>query len=378
MGLAPGPYEISRTQAEMGHALTVFCGARPGAVPEPIRGARLVPLPRAFKGLLFFTAAPALLARYLLHRARHRVDVIHGHAHVTQWFNLWRLFFRGREPYFYHLHVTFAGREIALLEKGYKFSFFEKIGNRAGRLCDTWGCRAANHIFVTNESVKEEAVRHAGAAPDRITVIRNGVNAKLFRPRAKDAALLARLNLSVADRVLLYVGVLNGRKNLGALLDALARLPERFKLVLAGDGPAAYVEDLKARSRALGLEGRVSFAGYLAYPDLPPYYSLCDVFVLPSLYEGFPKVLLEALASAKPAVVHRGYALDPGIEAHVDKADCADPADLAARIVEADGRGFKGDHARFVAEFSWRSIMEKVEEVYARYLPPGSARAEPG
>lgn len=369
MGLAPGPYEITRVQAEMGHRLTVFCGARPGFAPEPAPGAEIIRLPRAVKGLLFFTAAAALPPRFFLHRLRNRVDVIHGHAHVTQWFNLWRLLFGGRTPYFYHMHVTFAGRERALLAKGYKFSLAEKIGNRVGALCDKWGCRAASHLFVTNESVKEEAVLFAGADPERITVVRNGVNTSLFRPGPKDAALLARFGFSPSDRILLYVGVLNGRKNLVVLLDALARLPEPFKVIFAGDGPADYVAGLKEKARALGVEGRVRFAGYLAYPQLPPYYSLCDVFVLPSLYEGFPKVLLEALAAGKPAVVHRGYALDADVEPFVDKADCADPADLAARIAEADRRGFKGEHARFTSQFSWRAVLEKVEAVYRRFLP---------
>lgn len=371
IGLAPGPYEISRTQSEMGHDVTVFAGATRGARPEGVPGGRVIALPRAVKGMLFFTAAPWLLVRYALYRISHRVDVIHGHAHVTQWFNLWRLLFRGRIPYFYQLHVTFAGREKILNGKGYRFSAFEKAGNVAGKLSDRWGCRAADHVFTVNDSVKDEAVSLIGIDPGKITVIKNGVNAALFAPRAKDSALLARLGLAASDPVLLYVGVLHSRKNLGVLLQALPMLPQACRLVLAGDGPAAYVEKLKAEAQALGLADRVLFAGYVSYPELPAYYSLADVFVLPSLYEGMPKVLLEALAGGKPAVLHSGYGLDPDLEAYVDKVDCTDPARLAAQVRESLQRGFKGDHAAFIRAFSWRAIMEKVEAVYRRYLPAG-------
>jgi glycosyltransferase involved in cell wall biosynthesis len=368
MGLAPGPYEISRTQAGMGHEVTVFCGGNRASVPEGIPGARIIALPRGIKGVVAFTSAPALLLRFFFHQARHPIDVIHGHAQVTQWFNLWRLLFGGRTPYFYHLHITFAGREAHCREKGIRFSWGEKINNWGGKLADAWGCRVADHIFATNESVKEEAVRHLAVAPERITVLKNGVNTDLFRPREKDAALLARLGFRSGDRIILYVGVLNPRKNVGVLFDALARLPPDLHLLLAGDGPAAHVETLRARLRALNMESRVKFAGYVAYPDLPPYYALADIFVLPSLYEGFPKVLLEALASGKRSIVHAGYALDPDLESFVDKVDCTDAAALAGCIGDTADKPFKGDHAGFTRRFSWRAITGHMVEAYQRHL----------
>lgn len=368
MGLAPGPYEITRTQASMGHRVTVFCGGRPGVTPEPIPEVRIVTVPRALKGILAFTSAPGLLLRYLLFRLRHRVDVVHGHAHVTQWYNLWRLLFGGRTPYFYHLHITFKGREEALLAKGYRFSPFERINNLAGGLCDRWGCKAADHVFAVNDSVKEEAVRLLGVPPRRITVIRNGVNTDLFRKGPRNAGLAVKLDLPPeGGPVILYVGVLNARKNLGMLLDTLARLPG-FRLLLAGSGPEAYRDELSSKAAGLGISPRVRFAGYVDYPELPAYYSLADVFVLPSLYEGMPKVLLEALASGKPAIVHSGYTLDPALEEFVEKADCTDPEDLAGSIDRLARSGFKGNHETYLRTFSWKTILGEVEALYSQQM----------
>lgn len=367
MGLAPGPYEMTRTQAAMGHSLTVLCGkgGRGSRVPEPIPGVRILALPRAVKGILLFTSAPALLARMLLLGGK--PDVIHGHAHVGQWYALWRLLFGGRTPYFHHLHITFAGREEALRAKGHRFTAIERFANRAGRLADVWSCRAATHIFATNESVKSEAVRLASVPADKITVVRNGVNTSLFRPLPKAPDLLRQLDVPEGAKVVLYVGVLNARKNLLVLVEALAALSAEYHLVLAGGGAEEYAASLAARAAALGLASRVHRAGYVDYPDLPPYYALADVFALPSLYEGLPKALLEALACGKPAVIHRGYALDAGLDPFVDKADCTSPKDLAGAVHAAGERGFKGDLAAYAAEFSWRAIMEKVEQAYLRF-----------
>lgn len=374
IGLAPGPYEITRTQAEMGHQMTVFCGGRLGSIPQGIPGARILMVPRALKGILLFSSAPALLIRFWIHRIFHPVDLIHGHAHITHWYNLWRLLARSKTPYFYHLHITFAGREKALLEKGYIFNPYEKVNNWAGKWCDRLGCRTANHVFAVNDSVKDEAVSLLGVDARKVTVVKNGVNASLFAPGPKDHVLLSRLDLHGDGPILLYVGVLNRRKNIGVLLRAFALLPNTFRLILAGNGPEDYLQEMRAEAANSGIVSRIRFVGYIAYPDLPAYYSLADVFVLPSLYEGMPKVLLEALASAKPSIVHSGYGLDSDLEAFVDKVDCTDPIGLADRIRASLGRGFKGEHAEFVRQFSWRFIMDKVETVYRLHLP--SARAD--
>jgi glycosyltransferase involved in cell wall biosynthesis len=368
MGLAPGPFEMTRAQAAQGHAITVLCGARPGLPRETIPGVKVVALTRALKGILAFTTAPAALVRCLFEELRYGAEVVHGHAHVAQWYNLWRLLFGGRSAYFYHLHITFKGREETMRRNGSRFRWNERVNNRMGAWCDAWGCRAADHVFAVNDSVREEALRLIGIPPERITVIKNGVNEGLFRPGPRDPALASRLGLKAEDKILLYVGVFNTRKNLAILFDVLARLPEAFKLVLAGDGAAEYKRKLTEKVAELGLSGRVHFGGYVANPDLPAWYSLADVYVLPSLYEGMPKALLEALACGKPSIVHSGYGLDADLSAFVDSVDCLDAEALAGAVLSVIGRGFKGDHAAYIGQFAWTSIMRKVEAAYRAAL----------
>jgi glycosyltransferase involved in cell wall biosynthesis len=366
-GLSPGPYEMSRAAVARGHAVTVFCGGWPSRRPVPIPGARIVLLPKSLKGAVFLTAAPALLARYFFHALFHRFDLVHAHAQLPQWYSLWRLVFGGRAPYFFHLHITFAGRREA--EAAKRPGRWASLLNAMGRLSDDWGCRAAQHIFASSDAVKAEAVRFHGTAPEKITVVGNGVNTTLFQPAPRDEALAARLGLAPGDKVIVFVGNVTPRKNLINLVEALALLPADFKLVAVGSGDEKYRAEVEALAARLGVADRLRFGGYVDYPDLPPWYHLADVFALPSLYEGFPKVILEALACRKPCVVHEGYRIDEGIEAYLDKTDCRRPADLAQALAAAAGRGFKGDFAGYLASYSWDAITARMEEVYRRFLP---------
>ncbi|MBI1736459.1 MAG: glycosyltransferase family 4 protein [Candidatus Rokubacteria bacterium] len=121
----------------------------------------------------------------------------------------------------------------------------------------------------------------------------NGVDPERFQParaRAPDRH----------ERVVLYVGRLSGEKNLLRLVDAVARLATRpVRLVLVGDGPDAAA----IRERAATLGARVELAGVVPNGRMPERFAAADCFVLPSLTEGHPKALLEAMSAALPCVV---------------------------------------------------------------------------
>ncbi|MGI9510430.1 MAG: glycosyltransferase, partial [Geminicoccaceae bacterium] len=114
----------------------------------------------------------------------------------------------------------------------------------------------------------------------------------------------ARRRWHVSRRTLLSVGHLIERKGHDLVIRALEHLPE-VDLIIAGDGPErGRLQRLAAK---LGLDERVRFTGVLAHQDLPSLYSAADALVLASSREGWPNVLLEALACGTPVIASRNW-----------------------------------------------------------------------
>ncbi|MEO6525567.1 MAG: glycosyltransferase family 4 protein [Gemmatimonadaceae bacterium] len=133
-------------------------------------------------------------------------------------------------------------------------------------------------------------------APDaKMRVIPNAITLRL--PVPPDQRLRAELAGDDSTPLVLTVARLDAQKGVGFLLDAAAALPEAA-FVIAGDGPERAA--LEARAEALGLDDRVRFLGHRR--DVPSLLAVADVFVLPSLYEGLPLSVMEAMAANVPVV----------------------------------------------------------------------------
>src|SRR5262249_59123106 len=110
--------------------------------------------------------------------------------------------------------------------------------------------------------------------------------------------------LGIRGRYVLSVGVLQPRKNLPRLVEAFARIGRSVphRLVIVGKWGWAH-DDLKEAVRRAGLGQRIQFTGYVADAALPALYNAADLFVYPSLYEGFGLPPLEAMACGTPVLV---------------------------------------------------------------------------
>jgi glycosyltransferase involved in cell wall biosynthesis len=153
----------------------------------------------------------------------------------------------------------------------------------------------ADALIAVSEALKCRLIA-LGADPGRVTVLRNGVDAAMFRPLPRDEA---RAELGLARPTLLSVGHLIERKGHHRVIAAMPMLPD-LDLVIVGEGPErARLAALIAR---LGLGGRVCFAGAVPQAELPTYYSVAEALVLASSREGWANVLLEAMACGTPVV----------------------------------------------------------------------------
>jgi glycosyltransferase involved in cell wall biosynthesis len=158
-----------------------------------------------------------------------------------------------------------------------------------------WAAGQADAVIAVSQALKEKLAA-LGVERERIHVLRNGVDLELFHPENRDAL---RADLTLRGPTLLSVGNLLGFKGHGVAIEALSLLPH-YELVIAGDGPdrAAF----EALARQCGVSGRVRFVGSLSQQDLRRYYCAADALVLASSREGWPNVLLEAMACGTPVI----------------------------------------------------------------------------
>ena len=161
-----------------------------------------------------------------------------------------------------------------------------------------WAARRAAALITVSAALKTALVR-LGAEAGKITVLRNGVDTRMFHPVDR-AVERARLGLS--GTVLLTVGNLVENKGHDLVLGALRELPETTLLVI-GEGEDAA--NLRTLARWLGIAERVRFLGAMPQEELAVYYGAADALVLASSREGWPNVLLEAMACGTPVVSTR-------------------------------------------------------------------------
>jgi glycosyltransferase involved in cell wall biosynthesis len=233
--------------------------------------------------------------------------------------------------------------------------------------------RDAKKLILPSKSVISRT-RKLGVADSKVVVIPTGVDCKRFDPKRpeverKAAELRNDFDIGQDDFVIGYVGRLVPAKGLPYLLTAVNQIKHEFPnvvLLVVGDGPQRAELELKAKDLNL----KTAFAGYQT--DTPPYYSLMDVFVLPSFFEGLSGVVLEAMAMEKSVVATNvGGTSDlvtygeNGFLVPIKNAEKI--ASTLKRLVANESlRVQMGKRGREIVEksFQWDVIVDKVEAVY--------------
>jgi glycosyltransferase involved in cell wall biosynthesis len=159
-----------------------------------------------------------------------------------------------------------------------------------------WAARHAAGLITVSTGLRERLVT-LGVSPERVRVLRNGVDLAVFRPPADREA--ARRALGFTNPTLLTVGNLIPLKRHALIVEALAHL-QGIDLAIIGEGPER--PRIEALVHRLNLAGRVRLLGRLPQERLPDIYGAADLLVHPSQREGWPNVLLESMACGTPVV----------------------------------------------------------------------------
>ena len=232
--------------------------------------------------------------------------------------------------------------------------------------------RARKVVTVSRFSARE-LIEVFGLSVDRIAVIPNGVSEDFFPRKDPDAfmALEKRIGLTT-DRFLLFVGGADPRKNHRVVMEAASLIAAHLKghtLVFAGTSSHRF-GSYESTAKSYGLMSQLLCPGRLSQWELQLLYSYADLFVFPSLYEGFGMPVLEAMACGAPVITSKTTALG---EVAGDAALLVDPrnarelADAMVQVLEDDAlratlksRGF----AR-VKQFTWAQSALQTCDLYA-------------
>lgn len=176
-----------------------------------------------------------------------------------------------------------------------------------------WSLKRADLIVVESNFVKDDIFKNFNIPKNKVRVIYNGIGGH-FRVR-KDLPkehIMKKYNIKYP--YILFVGTLEPKKNLVRLVEAFSQLlrsqTRKFNLVLAGSkGCLNYREKIEQKIKDLNLEKEVILTGYIQDEDLPKLYASAELFVFPSIFEGFGIPPLEAMASGLPVIASNAASL---------------------------------------------------------------------
>lgn len=239
-----------------------------------------------------------------------------------------------------------------------------------------FSARRAARILADSKATKKDVEHAFGIDPEKVQVVYPGVDPD-FRPYGPEDAqhreLLAsfRAKHGLPQHFILYLGTLEPRKNVDRLVAAYAEIVDAglpHALVLAG-GKGWHYEAIFAAVERYGLEKRVIFPGYVSRDEQPLWYTASDLFVYPSLYEGFGLPPLEALACGVPVITSNTSSLP---EAVGSAGITVDPTDVPAlvhammTVLTDQQRASQMRRAgvAHAASFTWQAAAESAVKTY--------------
>lgn len=367
IGLSPGPYDLTVAQYELGNSITVLTGGWPLRKKEQISGVKIC---RAVSGVIpklnaavFFSTAPAVFFMYAWKKMFRKVDIIHAHGHLSLFFSVHKKLFGwlDKTVYVVHLHHVSAARYEKIKEEfGGNVPILVRIEWYLQKLTERLALATANKIIVVSPSMKDELRRHYSVDPEKIYILVNGVNTSLFFPEGEKIALPI-----VCKKPILFVGNLNQRKNPDVLIKSLHHLPEEYGVVFIG--PDHLQGALQKLTTMLELEKRVVFLGEVPNRKLSAYLRSAVVVCLPSSSEGFPKVVLEALACNVP-VAASGFSADGSLENLITFIHSLTPEGIANSIMTAEKSRKEKNFELIESEYSWHTRAKELQKLYIELI----------
>jgi len=367
-GLTPGPFEISVAQVKQGHEIYYICGGNEKKVFS--KGIHLISVGKSAPIYLFgpyFSVAIKVIPVISKIVKRHNIDVIHIHGSMAFWFNILRLIGLYKKiPYVYHTHSSGVKYFLDLWPR---IDYFYKIKGLFvwPLFCiqDLLTVKAANRIICVSSRDKSIFKKYYHCPDNKIIVVENGVNTKLFSNNRK-CEILTQQNRVIK---LLYVGKINKRKNIERMIRFAAELNKirKVTLTIVGTGEIPYIKSLNILSNNIGFSSKINWIGYRDYPNLPSIYRDHDALLLFSLSEGLPKVVLEALSCGLRVFSSFSFNADNEVTNLINLFDLSESDNvLVDKFLKSIDTPF--DNTTFRSKYAWDQKVVEIENVYKNII----------
>jgi D-inositol-3-phosphate glycosyltransferase len=333
--------------------------------PEPIGKNDLFPL------------LPEFAEQMVLYSVRQgvRYDVVHAHYWLSGWVaELARRYWE--TPFVQMFHTTAHMKNAVAAHANLETDLRLRTEKRLLTLADG--------IIAANPDERADLIWRMGVPTENVCTIPPGVDLDLFQPRPRDASR-AEIGIAPEERVVLFVGRIDPIKGIDTLIDAADLMlatgaiePAPTFLIVGGDlgadgvpvGPLADVAESIAER---GIAAQFRLVGSQPQDQLPLFYAAADVVAVPSRYESFGLVTVEALACAKPVVASRvgglRFTIDEGTTGFLVKPQSPPALADALEMVLGDDtlRAAMSAAARpSVARYDWSNVARQVKHVYRR------------
>lgn len=340
---------------KQGHQVVLACSDEPGEAGqsfiEPLQRLGFEVLVIRMRRHISLLSDALAIVRLYIYLRTHRFDVVHVQTakagmigRIAAWF--------ARVPVVVYTAHAFPFHEYL---SPWRIHFYALLERMASRLCHV--------IVVDSECVKARGLEYRVSAPDHIRVIPMGIDTDRFDPRkyeGRRGMIRLELGLDPSVPVVGAVARLVPDKGLDCLLRAVSLLVQRYpdlQCVLIGNGP--ILEELRGLSRTLGLENHVFFAGHRT--DVPQVLAAMDIFMLPTLREGFGVVFVEAMSMEVPVVASR---ISPITEIVVDERTglLAEAGNAEAFAEAADSLLGDPERRRLMGGGGRRHVIERFNQ----------------
>ena len=373
-GLQPVYHNLSMAQVRRGHEVHVIARRSPGQPDyEDVSGIRVHRVRTPYN-----LSAMSSAVR-LVHEGR--PAVLHTHSTSGVFLSLIKRVMP--TPVVSHVHgTTVSAATPAVLRFGRKVYGYSPLRVASSYVREKALWRSADRIAAVSSSVVSDLVSKYSVDERKIRLVYNGVDPSLFKPEGYPK--VPEWSFLEGKKVVLYVGHFGLRKGLPVLIEAMSRVvkedPDAVLLCIGGVPTwlpkGEYLGYLKSLASKKGLDGRIMFLGSLPQKQLPAYYSLSSVFVLPSNYEAFPKVIIEAMALGKPVISSKMGGTSDSIEDGVNGflvpfGSNSGLADAIVSLLRDEALSRRMGHVgrdRVLRDFTWEAVAGRLDSVYSELM----------